>query len=441
MSAPRADATTATSCYWSDERRTLAAVESVQAELSAQAHLWDRGFTRRRLLAGAGLVAAASLGSQLVTTKHAYAAAGTGNGKTLVSVFLRGGMDGLATVVPRNNATYIAARSTIGIPSSTLLDLDSTFGLHPSCAPLYPLWQAGQLGMVHAVGSPSSDRDHFASQARMEKGEDTATIPSGWLDRALQLAGPGTTFRAISEGNTVAAALHGDNDTVAMNGIGAVIFTNPSLNLPTALRALYTGLDNPVEALMETAVQAVAAAVPIQATPPGPAPGANYSRDSFGTAMADIARLIKADAGLRVATVDFGGWDLHTNAGDVGIGDQTDFLAGFSKTMAAFAIDIGDHLADVTVVTMSEFGRRLEMNGSGGTDHGFGGLMFLMGGMVQGGEIHGAWPGLETLDHGDLLIANDYRDVLAEVAQKTLNLGNVSTLFPGHPIQMLGVMR
>ncbi len=438
MSAPEG----VPACLKSTQSRVVAAAETVSAELRAQDQLWDRGFTRRRLLAGAGMVAAAAVGSQLVTTKHAYAAPGTSNGKTLVTVFLRGGMDGLATVVPRNNPTYIEARGTIGIPSTRLLDLDSTFGLHPSCAPMYPLWQAGQLGMVHAVGSPSSDRDHFASQARMEKGEDTATIPSGWLDRALQLAGPGTTFRAVSEGNTVATALQGDNDTVAMQGIEALVFSNPASNVTTALLALYTGLDNPIEGLMETAIAAVAAARPIQATPPGPAPGANYSLDSFGTAMADIARLIKADAGLRVATVDFGGWDLHTNAGefDDSDGDQTLFLTAFSKTMAAFAIDLGARLGDVTVVTMSEFGRRVEMNGSGGTDHGFGGLMFVMGGMVKGGRIHGAWPGLETLNHGDLLIANDYRDVLAEVAQKTLNLGNVSSLFPDHPINQLGVM-
>lgn len=423
------------------DRRIIAAADTVKADLCAQTHLWDRGFTRRRLLAGAGMVAAASLGAQLVTTKHAYAAAGTGNGKTLVSVFLRGGMDGLATVVPRNDAIYVKARGAIGIPTSSLLDLDATFGLHPSCAALYPLWQSGQLGMVHAVGSPSSDRDHFASQARMERGEDTAAAPTGWLDRALQVAGPGTTFRAVSEGSTVSAALQGDNDTVAMEGIGALVFTNPAANVSTALRGLYTGLDNPVEALMETAVQAVAAAVPIRATPAPPAPGAVYSADSFGTAMADIARLIKADAGLRVATVDFGGWDLHTNAGSMSLGDQTTFLAGFSQTMAAFAVDVGSKLADVTVVTMSEFGRRLEMNGSGGTDHGYGGLMFLMGGMVKGGEIHGSWPGLQVLDHGDLQIVNDYRDVLSEAAQKTLNLSDVSSLFPRYQAVPLGVMR
>lgn len=422
------------------ELRTLAAADSVQADLCTQARLWDRGFTRRRLLAGAGMVGVAALGSQLVTTRHAYAAAGTGNGKTLVTVFLRGGMDGLATVVPGDDAIYNTARGTIGIPTANLLNLDSTFGLHPSCAALYPLWQSGKLGIVHAVGSRSSDRDHFASQARMEKGEDTATIPSGWLDRALRLSGPGTTFRAVSEGHTISAALQGENDTVAMQGIGALVFDNPSANIGTALDALYTGLENPIEELMATAVRAVAAAVPVQATPPGPANGAVYGADDFGTAMADVARLIKADAGLKVATVDFGGWDLHTNAGVWNEGDQKDFLAGFSKTMAAFATDIGSKLADVTVVTMSEFGRRLEMNGSGGTDHGFGGLMFLMGGMVRGGQMHGDWPGLENLAQGDLMIVNDYRDILSEVAQKTLNLGDVSSLFPLYNAVPKGVM-
>lgn len=421
------------------ERRLVRRAGEVRCELDEQRHQWDKGFTRRRFLAGSGMVAAASLGSQLVTTRLAYAAPTEGPTTTLVVVFLRGGMDGLATVVPYDPA--YAARGRIGIPTDQLLPLDTSFGLHPSCVGLKTLYDDGTLAFVHAAGSVDSNRDHFASQATMERGNNATTTPSGWLDRVLAQAGPGTTFRAVSEGSTVAASLAADAQAIAMNGIGSVAFDNPSDKLQTALSTLYTGLDNPLEALLATTMNAVRAAVPIQSTSPVPAPRAKYAKDGFGAAMADIARLIKADCGLRVATVDLGGWDLHSAAGDWDNGEQADHLAALSRSLEAFTIDVGSRIADVTVLTMSEFGRRLDGNTSGGTDHGHGGLMMAMGGRVAGGQIAGAWPGLIDLDHGDLRIANDYRDVAAEVAQKALNLGDMSQVFPLHSFVNHHVMR
>jgi len=420
--------------------RLLAEADRVTGDLERQRRLWDRGFTRRSFLAGSGMVAAASLGSQLVTTRHAFAAPGTGSGKTLVSVFLRGGLDGVATVVPVD-PIYQQNRGRIAIPESTLLPLDSRFGLHPSCAPLQSLWNSRQLAFVHAVGPLDANRDHFACQAQIERGDDSSAAGSGWLERVLEVDGPGTTFRAVAEGPSVPASLRGAVGAVAMTGISSLKFDNPSPKISDALSALYTGLDNPLESLMATTVRAVADAVPIQATPPAPAPGARYASDSFGSALADIARLVKANAGLRVATVDVGGWDLHSAAGTVDAGAMTSHLADISKSLYAFSVDLGSRLGDVTVVTMSEFGRRLEVNSGGGTDHGHGGLMMVLGGMVAGGNVYGGWPGLSELDHGDVQTVNDYRDVLGEAAQKTLNLGDLTTVFPNYRVAPLGIMR
>ena len=420
--------------------RLLAEADRVTADLEHQRRLWDRGFTRRSFLAGSGMVAAASLGSQLVTARHAFAAPGTGSGKTLVSVFLRGGLDGVATVVPVD-PIYQQNRGRIAIPESTLLPLDSRFGLHPSCAPLQPLWNSRQLAFVHAVGALDANRDHFACQAQIERADDSSAAGTGWLERVLEVDGPGTTFRAVAEGPAVPASLRGAVGAVSMTGISSLKFDNPSPKISDALSALYTGLDNPIEALMATTVQAVADAVPIQATPPAPAPGAHYAPDSFGSALADIARLVKANAGLRVATVDVGGWDLHSAAGTVDAGAMSSHLADISKSLYAFSVDLGSRLGDVTVVTMSEFGRRLEVNSGGGTDHGHGGLMMVMGGMVAGGNVYGDWPGLSELDHGDVQTVNDYRDVLGEAAQKTLNLGDLTAVFPNYRVAPLGIMR
>ncbi len=415
----------------------------VRSELSAQNRLWDKGFTRRRLLAGAGLVAAASLGSQLVTSRHAFAAVGAGNGKTLVSLFLRGGLDGLTTVVPMGDPDYLGYRPGIGLQAPQLIPLDTMFGMHNAMQPLSPYWDNGKLAFVHAVGSPDASRDHFAAQALIERGDRASGTASGWLDRVLEEAGPGTTFRAVCEGTTVAASLRATLDAVAMLGIDSLIFANPSANVSTAMGALYTGLNNPVEDLMTNTVAAVAAAKPVRAKNPSWVPPRAYSLDPFGAALADVARLVKADAGLRVATVDVGGWDVHTNQGTGASGQMVDHLSNLAQNLAAFAADLGDRLADVSLVAMSEFGRRVAENTSGGTDHGRGGLMMLLGGGVRGGQVHGRWPGLAAagLSNGDLAIENDCRDVLGEVAQTTLGLGSTAGLFPGHAVQGIGVMR
>ncbi|MBA2554698.1 MAG: DUF1501 domain-containing protein [Geodermatophilaceae bacterium] len=424
----------------SAQHRVFAAAEKLAADRRDQRELWSRGFTRRRFLAGAGMAAAAALGSQLVTTRYAYAVPGTTDGRVLVVVFLRGGFDGLAAVVPAGDPDYAAARPAIGVPDSVLLPLDRGFGLHPALAPLHPFWTSRQLAFVHAVGGPNISRSHFQAQDQVERGVDAAEARTGWLERALEQSGPGTTFRATTEGVRTPMSLAGASGVVSLRGVDSVALYRKSERVVTALRELYTGLDLLSAEQVPVALQLLEEATALQDTPYKPA--ATYPEGGFGAALSDVARLVKSGTGLRVATVDVGGWDLHTAAGSAEGGNMTDQLTDLGASLAAFAQDLGKVLGQVTVLTMSEFGRRVAENGSGGTDHGHGNAMMLLGGSVAGGAVYGAWPGLGSgaLVDGDLAGVNDYRDVLFEVANAQLGLGSVDAVFPQHQYAPLGLV-
>lgn len=412
----------------------------VREERAREREKWQRGFTRRRFLAGAGMAGAAALGTQLVTTRFAYAVPGTTDGRALVVVFLRGGFDGLAAVVPAGDPDYVAARPQIGVPERLLLPLDRGFGLHPALAPLHPYWTQGRLAVVHAVGGPDITRSHFQAQDQVERGVESAVARTGWLERALAAAGPGTTFRATAEGVSAPLSLAGTPGAVSLRGLGSVELYRDSERTRTALAELYTGLDLLAAQQVPLALTLLAEATRLGAQPYQPA--VRYPDGPFGAALADVARLLKSGTGLRVATVDVGGWDIHTGAGTAEAGDMTDHLDGLGRALAAFGTDLGDGLDDVTVVAMSEFGRRVAQNGSGGTDHGRGNAMLVLGGPVVGG-VHGAWPGLgpAELADGDLAVTTDYRDVLYELARSQLGVGSVDAVFPGLAHTPLGVMR
>src|SRR5258705_5249941 len=156
--------------------------EQVAADLAAAKERWHRGFTRRRVIAGAGAVGVAALGSQLVTARYAFADPAT-NTRTLIVVFMRGGMDGLSVIVPANDPNLRKARPKIGIPMEALLPGDSRFGLHPMLTPLQPFWTSRQLAAVHAVSSPDASRSHFQAQECFERGTAATSTHTGWLDR------------------------------------------------------------------------------------------------------------------------------------------------------------------------------------------------------------------------------------------------------------------
>jgi uncharacterized protein (DUF1501 family) len=417
--------------------------EQVRADLATEKDRWRKGFTRRRVIAGAGAVGVAALGSQLVTSRYAFAADPT-NTRTLVVVFLRGGMDGLSVVVPAGDSNLRRARPNIGIDAAALLQLDSRFGLHPELAPLLPYWQSGQMTAVHAVASPDASRSHFQAQECIERGTATTSMHTGWLDRTLTAMGPGTTFRAIAEGDATPRALVGAEHKLVMDGIQSFTLSGVGSareKTMAALEALYTGFDHPAASFAINTVKALNSARKIadaryETT-------ADYGGGGFANRLRDVARLVKAKVGLRVATIDVGGWDMHTGLGRVDGGEMRNHLNEVGRVLGAFAADLGAQLNDVTLVTMTEFGRRVAENGNAGTDHGHGSLMLLLGGGLTGGKVHGKWPGLapDALDNGDLAGANDYRDVMGEILERGFGIGDVKPIFPDHEYTRLGVMK
>lgn len=423
------------------EARVRLAAEAVSSELDQQRDRWRFGFTRRRVLAGAGAVGVAALGTQLVTARVAFADPASTN-RTLVVVFMRGGMDGLSVLVPADDVNLRRARPTIAVPASALLPADPRFGLHPALTPLHPFWLAGKMAAVHAVASPDLSRSHFQAQECVERGTASNSVHSGWLDRALTQMGPGTTFRAIAEGDAMPRSLLGAEPKLVLDGIeGFALSGWDGVRDKTmaALKALYTGFDHPAATQALTTVAALASAHAIADAPYTAA--AEYPGGGFAKRLKDVARLIKAKVGLRVAVLDLGGWDMHTGLGRVDGGEMRNHLSDLGAALAAFATDLGPALDDVTLVTMTEFGRRVAENGNAGTDHGHGQVMLLLGGGLSGGKVHGKWPGLApaALDNGDLAGVNDYRSVLAEVLTTRFGVGDAKKVFPDHDPVRIGV--
>jgi uncharacterized protein (DUF1501 family) len=400
--------------------------------------------TRRQLLARAGAAGAtAVVGSQLVSARAAFGAPGGG---ALVVVFLRGGLDGLSVLVPADDPHLLAARPGIAVPGAALLPLARGFGLHPALAPLHDLWRRGLFTAVPAVSTPEISRSHFQAQDCLERGGASTGTTEGWLDRVLDALGPGTTFRAVTIGGTTARALAGDQAAMALRKLDEFEVTGPpdvGSRGVEALRTLYTGLEHPLAADVAATIDGLATSAMLSTAPYER--GASYPDSGVGDHFAEVARLIKADVGLRVACLDVGGWDMHTGIGEPGEGRMASALEELGATLAAFATDLGDLFAQTNVVVVTEFGRRVEQNANHGTDHGHGAAVLLLGGGIAGGTIPGAWHGLapEGLDQGDVPGWNDYRDLLAEVVTARLGVGAAAMgqVFPGYQARPLGVMR
>src|SRR5205823_2322659 len=319
--------------------------------------------------------------------------------------------------------------------------LDGFFGLHPALAPLKPLYDRKLLAPVHAVGSPSTTRSHFDAQDYMETGTpDNKGTTDGWLNRYLAVKGTcdecnlaKTPFRAVALTPQTPRILEGPSPTVAMNSLDefSVRATGSSAE---RLEALYrTGSADLVHATgAETfdAVKMLRAANPQKYLPQF---GADYPRSQFGQRLLQIAQLIKSDVGLEIAFADVGGWDTHVNQGG-SVGQLAARLDDFAKSIQALVADLVDRMSDVVILTMSEFGRTARQNGSGGTDHGHAGCLFVIGGGVQGHKVHGKWPGLapEQLNEGrDLALTTDFRSVFAEITSKHLGATDLTRIFPG----------
>ena len=403
--------------------------------------------SRRSFLGRLGAVGAlAGLTSAGMSTQMAFAA-GPYTGDVLVVLSLRGGFDGLNTIVPTADPRYRQARPGINIPQNALIPLDSFFGLHPAMAPLVPFWNDGTFGAVQAVGMSNPTRSHFEAMEEMERAAPGSSARTGWLDRTLGLRDVGTAFQAVQMGSRMAAsAFRGPSPELAMWSIDDFDLSgawdvNERNRWTTALTALHDGAPASVGNPAATTLSALADAADMQDA--GYTPNATYPDTTLGNALMDVARVIKADIGLQVAAVDYGDWDMHTDLGDVDAGWLYDKLDELFNRIAAFATDLGGKFNDVTVVTLTEFGRSLTENGSGGVDHGHGQAVLLLGGGVQGGEVHGSWPTLEpsALVGGDLAGTTDYRQILAEILEKRCEGSQISTVFPGLTSDRLGVVK
>lgn len=424
----------------------------------------------RRVFVKSGALALVTMGLSPSFLKRAVFAqsrlATPPRGKVLICLFQRGAADALNVVVPHGEAEYYRLRPTIAIPRPTnvaagpalvtrnapaAIDLDGFFGLHPSLAPLKPLWDRRMLAPIVAVGSPSATRSHFDAQDFMETGTpDIKGTSDGWLNRYLaakgicaECAAPRSPFEAVAFSPQTPRILEGPAPSIAMTNLAEFSIRATGTDVER-LEALYrTGSADLVHgAGAETfdAVKMLRAANPAQYLA---AHGADYPPSAFGQSLRQIAQLIKADVGVEIAFADVGGWDTHVNEGSV-TGQLASRLHDFAQAIAALVTDLDDRMADVVILTMSEFGRMANQNGNGGTDHGHAGAMFVIGGDVHGGRVHGRWPGLapEQLYEGrDLALTTDFRSVFSDVVMKQLGAVDGAAVFPGFtPTGGVGVL-
>ena len=362
--------------------------------------------------------------------------------RILIAIFQRGAVDGLNMVVPFGERDYYAARPGIAIPrpgtaDGAAIDLDGFFGLHPRLAPLKPLWDSKQLAIVHASGSPDGTRSHFDAQDYMETATPgVKSTQEGWLNRYLHARehASATPFRAVALSGQLPRALQGTAPALAISQIAqfGIRGGKAADAMETSFESEYAAAADMV--LNRTGGQAFDAIKMMKSADPAryqPAQGAEYPRSGYGDALRQIAQLIKADVGLEVAFAETGGWDTHAN--------QPGALAGrlddFGRGIAALVRDLGDRMADVVILTMSEFGRAVAENGNRGTDHGHGNAMMVIGGdRVRGGKVYGRWPGLareQRFDGRDLAVTTDFRSVFDEVVRAHLGVTDTRGIFPG----------
>ena len=397
--------------------------------------------TRRIFLKDGGL-ALVSLGFA-PTFLARTVAAGAEKQKVLLTIFQRGAVDGLNMIVPFMEREYYASRPSLAIarPGSgadAALDLDGFFALHPRLAPLKGAWDAGQLAIVHACGSPDDTRSHFDAQDYMETATPgVKSTPDGWLNRYLHAKEhqAATPFRAVALAPQLPRALQGKASALAIGQIGqfGIRAGQATDMVQSSFEAEYAAAANKV--LQTTAREAFDAIRMLKKVDPAqytPSNGAEYPRSPFGQALQQIAQLIKADVGLEVAFAESGNWDHHANEG-AAVGILANRLDDLARGIAALVRDLGDRMQDVVVMTMSEFGRTVAENGARGTDHGHGNAMMILGGAVRGGKVYGKWPGLareQRYEGRDLAITTDFRSVFNEVVRGHLGLRDTTHVFP-----------
>jgi len=396
--------------------------------------------TRRVFLRNSALAVVGTATIPSFLTRAAVGATDAGaRNKRLVVIFQRGAADGLNIVVPHDERAYYTMRPSINIPRKDVIDLDGFFGLHPSMSSFKPIWEQGQLAIIHAAGSPDTTRSHFDAQDFMESGTPgIKSTEDGWLNRSLHsqpTPADKSAFRAIAMGPSLPRILFGSEPAVAIDNINdfGVGGRNPNSPVANTFEAMYSqSVDSVLHGTGQETFEAVKMLKAADPTKYTPAPGANYPRGRFGNSLQQLAQLIKANLGVQVAFADMGGWDHHVNEGSTQ-GQLANVLGDFSRSLSAFWTDLGDLAEDTVVITMSEFGRTARENGNRGTDHGHANVMFVMGGPVKGGKVYGRWPGLDQsqlYEGRDLAVTTDFRRVLSEAVYTHIGNQDLAGVFP-----------
>lgn len=404
-----------------------------------------RSFLRNALAVAGGTVATSVFGETFRQT--AYGA--TADGNVLVVLSLRGGADGLSLVVPHGDPGYARARPRIAVPTSPLLFKNSLFGLHPGFAPLSAMWKNGKVAAVHAVGLPQPNRSHFSAIEEIEDADLGSPARVGWINRLVGLDSIATPLQAVSVGTGVTpTSLYGPRGTLSIEEVDDIALAgSPKPELARARRRaldqVWSSADGPLGAGARSSLVTTATLADTVATAYTPANGARYPDSDLGRCLKDTARLVKAQVGVKVVTLDYGSWDMHEHLGTLsstGGASMNGMVKNLAASLAAFFTDLGATGSRVTLVTLTEFGRRLSENGSAGVDHGWANATLVMGAGVRGG-YHGRWPGLDgaALNDGDLAVTTDYRSVLSEILSSRFNVTS-STVFPDFRPGAVGVM-
>lgn len=387
----------------------------------------------------AGLAVTAAFGDAFVET--AYAAGGAKADRMLVVLSLRGGADGLSLVVPHGDPVYYQARPDIAIAKDRLLAGDALFGLHPSFRPLLPLWTQGRIAAIHATGQRVTTRSHFSAMEEVEDADPGSAERVGWLNRMISLRGEVHDSTALQLGDAVLATqLTGPAPAVAAPDLRGLELAGPgkadAAAWESGLSLLWQGAPSAVASGGNRAIAVAKAYAPARNRP---ASAVVYPDGDLGRALRATASVLKSDVGAEVVTIDQGAWDHHEWVGNIGDGNLKRVADPLAAGLAAFFADLGALSKRVTVVTISEFGRRVKQNSAQGLDHGHGNVMFVLGAGVRGG-YYGRWPGLQNTLDADLAVTTDYRDVLSEVVSVLFPERSLAKIFPDFRRTSLGFM-
>ncbi|GAB3990348.1 DUF1501 domain-containing protein [Nocardioides marmoraquaticus] len=410
------------------------------------------GLGRRGFLQGLAAATGMAVVSSVYGDTVMDASFGATPGNVLVVLSFRGGIDGLGMVVPHGDPAYYSARRSIAVKRESLVAQDAMFGLHPSMAPLLPMWRAGSMAAVHAVGMKVPNRSHFEAIELVEDADPGSSVRRGWVNRMIGLGGIVGPTEAVHVGSALTPSmLFGPAPTLAVDGYERLQLEGTkngrAAQRYAGIQTVWAGTDGPLAAASRDAVTISKGFAQTMKATYRPSNGAVYPTSwpatDLSSSLRDAAALIRRNPATTVISIDYGSWDMHADYGTQSGGQMQAMVRGFAESVAAFFKDLGALGQRVTLATVSEFGRRVAENGNRGLDHGWGNMMLLLGGGVRGGAYYGRWPGLADgkLVAGDLAVTTDYRNVLGEVVATRFPDRSLPEVFPGLTYEPLGLMR